>query len=284
VVTGFMGYVLPWGQMSFWAATVITNLFSAIPWVGDPIVTWLWGGYAVGNPTLNRFYSLHYLLPFVIVGVVVLHVWALHVVGQNNPTGVEPKTEKDVVAFTPYATVKDVFFTAVFCLFFAWFVFYIPNYLGHSDNYIPANPGQTPPHIVPEWYYLPFYAILRAIPNKLLGVIALGGSIVLLAFLPWLDTSRVRSAKYRPLYRQFLLIFFAVVIGLGYLGSQPPEGGYVIAARILTAYYFVFLLIILPLLGLFETAKPLPNSISESVLREGVPVGASAPPPSGAKA
>ena len=284
VVTGFMGYVLPWGQMSFWAATVITNLFSAIPLVGDPIVTWLWGGYAVGNPTLNRFYSLHYLLPFVIVGVVVLHIWALHMVGQNNPTGVEPKAEKDTVAFTPYATVKDVFFTGVFCLFFAWFVFYIPNYLGHPDNYIPANPGQTPPHIVPEWYYLPFYAILRAIPNKLLGVIALGGSIVLLAFLPWLDTSRVRSAKYRPLYRQFLLIFFAVVIGLGYLGSRPPEGGYVITARILTAYYFVFLLVILPLLGLFETTKPLPNSISESVLREVLPAGASAPPPSGAKA
>ena len=283
MATGFMGYVLVWGQMSFWAATVITNLFSAIPLVGDPIVTWLWGGYAVGNPTLNRFYSLHYLLSFVIVGVVVLHIWALHMVGQNNPTGVEPKAEKDTVAFTPYATVKDVFFTGVFCLFFAWFVFYIPNYLGHPDNYIPANPGQTPPHIVPEWYYLPFYAILRAIPNKLLGVIALGGSIVLLAFLPWLDTSRVRSAKYRPLYRQFLLVFFAVVIGLGYLGSRPPEGGYVITARILTAYYFVFLLVILPLLGLFETTKPLPNSISESVLPEGLPAGASAPPPSGAK-
>ena len=175
VVTGFMGYVLPWGQMSFWAATVITNLFSAIPGVGDPIVTWLWGGYAVGNPTLNRFYSLHYLLPFVIAGVVVLHIWALHMVGQNNPTGVEPKTEKDTVAFTPYATVKDAFFIGVFCLFLAWFVFYIPNYLGHSDNYIPANPGQTPTHIVPEWYYLPFYAILRAIPSKLLGVIALAG-------------------------------------------------------------------------------------------------------------
>ena len=167
VATGFMGYVLPWGQMSFWAATVITNLFSAIPGVGDPIVTWLWGGFAVGNPTLNRFYSLHYLLPFVIVGVVVLHIWALHMVGQNNPTGVEPKTEKDTVAFTPYATVKDAFFVALFCILFAWFIFYIPNYLGHSDNYIPANPGQTPTHIVPEWYYLPFYAILRAIPNKL---------------------------------------------------------------------------------------------------------------------
>ena len=170
MATGFMGYVLPWGQMSFWAATVITNLFSAIPVVGDPIVTWLWGGYAVGNPTLNRFYSLHYLLPFVIAGVVVLHIWALHVVGQNNPTGVEPKRDTDTVPFTPYATIKDSFLMVVFCILFAWFVFYIPNYLGHADNYIPANPAVTPPHIVPEWYYLPFYAILRSIPNKLLGV------------------------------------------------------------------------------------------------------------------
>ena len=239
------------------------------PGVGEPIVTWLWGGYAVGDPTLNRFYSLHYLLPFVIAGVVVLHVWALHMVGQNNPTGVEPKTEKDSVAFTPYATVKDGFFIGVFCLFYAWFVFYLPNYLGHSDNYIMANPGQTPTHIVPEWYYLPFYAILRAIPSKLLGVTALASSIIILAFLPWLDTSRVRSANYRPLYRQFLLIFFAAVIGLGYLGSQEPSGGYVIAARILTVYYFGFFLVILPLLGLFETTKPLPNSISESVLSRG---------------
>ena len=159
------------------------------------------------------------------------------------------------------------FFIGVFCIVFAWFVFYIPNYLGHSDNYILANPGQTPTHIVPEWYYLPFYAILRAIPSKLLGVTALAGSIIMLAFLPWLDTSRVRSANYRPLYRQFLFIFFAAVIGLGYLGSQEPSGGYVIAARILTVYYFGFFLIILPLLGLFETTKPLPNSISESVLR-----------------
>jgi ubiquinol-cytochrome c reductase cytochrome b/c1 subunit len=284
VVTGFMGYVLPWGQMSFWAATVITNLFSAIPAVGDPIVTWLWGGYAVGNPTLNRFYSLHYLLPFVIAGVVVLHIWALHMVGQNNPTGVEPKTEKDTVAFTPYATVKDSFFLAVFCIVFACFIFYIPNYLMHSDNYIPANPGQTPTHIVPEWYYLPFYAILRAIPSKLIGVIALASSILILAFMPWLDTSVVRSAKYRPLYRQFLFIFFAVVIGLGYLGSQEPAGGYVIAARLFTVYYFAFFLIILPLLGLFERTRPLPNSISESVLRQGAPVGASGPPPAGGRA
>ena len=266
VVTGFMGYVLPWGQMSFWAATVITNLFSAIPWVGDSIVTWLWGGYAVGNPTLNRFYSLHYLLPFVIVGVVVLHIWALHVVGQNNPTGVEATVGEDTVAFTPYATIKDTFFLGVFCLFFAWFVFYIPNYLIHSDNYIPANPEQTPTHIVPEWYYLPFYAILRGIPSKLVGVIALAASIIVLAFMPWLDTSRVRSANYRPLYRQFLFIFFAAVVGLGYLGSQEPTGGYVIATRILIIYYFAFFFVILPLLGLFEKTKPVPNSISEQVL------------------
>src|SRR5262247_757489 len=267
IVTGFMGYVLPWGQMSFWAATVITNLFSAIPIVGESIVTWLWGGFAVGNPTLNRFYSLHYLLPFVIAGVVVLHIWALHVAGQNNPTGVEPQSEKDTVAFTPYATIKDSFGLAVFLILLAWFVYYIPNYLGHPDNYIPANPAVTPTHIVPEWYYLPFYAILRAIPSKLGGVIALAASIVILAFLPWLDTSRVRSGRYRPLYRFFFWIFVLVCIGLGYLGSQPPEGIYVITARVLTAYYFVHFLIILPLLGVFETTSPVPSSISADVLK-----------------
>jgi ubiquinol-cytochrome c reductase cytochrome b/c1 subunit len=267
IATGFMGYVLPWGQMSFWAATVITNLFSAIPGIGESVVSWLWGGYAVGNPTLNRFYSLHYLLPFAIAGVVVLHIWALHVVGQNNPAGVEPKSEKDTVAFTPYATIKDGFLMVVFCILYAWFVFYLPNYLLHPDNYIPANPAVTPTHIVPEWYYLPFYAILRAIPNKLIGVIALISSIVILAFVPWLDTSQVRSATYRPLYRQFFWILVVAFIGLGYLGSQPPEGGYVIAARILTAYYFIHFLIILPLIGVIETPKPLPQSISESVLR-----------------
>jgi ubiquinol-cytochrome c reductase cytochrome b/c1 subunit len=266
IATGFMGYVLPWGQMSFWAATVITNLFSAIPIVGDSIVSWLWGGYAVGNPTLQRFFSLHYLMPFVIVGVVILHVWALHVVGQNNPAGVEPKSEKDTVAFTPYATLKDGFMVVAFCLLYAWFTFYIPNFLGHPDNYIPANPAVTPTHIVPEWYYLPFYAILRAIPNKLLGVLALIASIVILAFLPWLDTSRVRSATYRPLYRQFFWIFVLVVIGLGWLGSKPAEGIYVIAARILTAYYFLHFLILMPLLGLIEQPRPLPASISDAVL------------------
>jgi len=276
IMTGFMGYVLPWGQMSFWAATVITNLFSAIPVVGESVVSWLWGGYSLGNPTLNRFYALHYLLPFVIVGVVVLHIWALHMVGQNNPTGVEPKTDRDSVPFTPYATIKDSFFMVVFCLLFAWFVFYIPNFLGHPDNYIPANPAVTPTHIVPEWYYLPFYAILRAIPNKLLGVAALGASIVILAFLPWLDTSKVRSANYRPLYRQFFWIFVVVCIGLGWLGSKPPEGAYVLIARIFTVYYFAYFLVILPILGLVEKTKPLPSSIAESVLQASAPSGAKA--------
>ena len=233
---------------------------------------------------MQRFFSLHYLLPFVIAGVVVLHIWALHVVGQNNPTGVEPKSEKDTVAFTPYATIKDGFFMACFCIVFAWFVFYMPNYLGHADNYIPANPAVTPTHIVPEWYYLPFYAILRAIPNKLLGVIALFGSIGILAFLPWLDTSRVRSANYRPLFRQFFWIFVAVSVGLGWLGSKPAEGGYVIAARILTFYYFAHFLIILPVLGWVEKTKPLPNSISEAILKEGLPLGASGPAPTATKA
>jgi ubiquinol-cytochrome c reductase cytochrome b/c1 subunit len=273
IMTGFMGYVLVWGQMSFWAATVITNLFSAIPVVGESIVSWLWGGYAVGNPTLNRFYSLHYLLPFVIAGVVVLHIWALHVVGQNNPAGIEPKSEKDTVAFTPYATIKDSFILALFCILFAWMVFYVPNYLGHPDNYIPANPAQTPPEIVPEWYYLPFYAILRAIPNKLLGVIALGASILILAFLPWLDTSPVRSGRYRPMFKFFFWAFVVVCVGLGYLGSNPPEGWYVFFARLFTLYYFAFFLIILPVLGLVESTRPLPGSIADSIL-----------PPAGAKA
>jgi ubiquinol-cytochrome c reductase cytochrome b/c1 subunit len=266
MATGFLGYTLPWGQMSFWGATVITNFFSAFPGIGEPLVTWLWGGYGVGSPTLNRFFSLHYLLPFVIAGVVVLHVWALHVAGQNNPAGIDPKSDKDTVPFTPYATVKDGFMIVCFCILFAWFAFYMPNYLGHADNYVPANPAVTPSHIVPEWYYLPFYAILRAIPNKLLGVLALFGSIGILAFLPWLDTSKVKSARYRPLYRQFFWLFFAVCIGLGYLGAMPAEGIYVVLSRILTVYYFAHFIIILPLLGIFEKTKPLPNSISESVL------------------
>ncbi|WP_316176845.1 MULTISPECIES: cytochrome c1 [unclassified Bradyrhizobium] len=266
MATGFMGYVLPWGQMSFWGATVITNLFSAVPYFGESIVTLLWGGYSVGNPTLNRFFALHYLLPFLIAGVVVLHVWALHVAGQNNPAGVEPKTEKDMVPFTPYATIKDFFGATCFLIFYSWFIFYMPNYLGEADNYIPANPAVTPAHIVPEWYYLPFYAILRSIPNKLAGVVAMFAAIIVLVFLPWLDSAKTRSNKYRPLGKQFFWIFVVVCIGLGYLGAQPPEGVYVVLGRILTVLYFAYFLIVLPLLARIERPRPLPNSIADDVL------------------
>jgi quinol-cytochrome oxidoreductase complex cytochrome b subunit len=261
-----MGYVLPWGQMSFWGATVITNLFSAFPVVGETIVTYLWGGYSVDNPTLNRFFSLHFLLPFMIAGVVILHIWALHVPGSNNPAGIEKKTDKDTLPFHPYFTVKDALALVVFVMMYMWFVMYIPNYLGHADNYIMADPAVTPAHIVPEWYFLPFYAILRAVPDKLGGVLLMFGSIAVLVFLPWLDTSKIKSAAYRPLYRQFFWVFVAVCIGLGWLGAKPADGGYVIAARILTAYYFAHFLIILPLLGLFETPRRLPGSIAEAVL------------------
>ncbi|GGE86946.1 cytochrome b/b6 [Stappia taiwanensis] len=281
MATAFMGYVLPWGQMSFWGATVITNLFSALPLVGEPIVNWLWGGFAVDNPTLNRFFSLHYLLPFMIFGVVLLHVWAFHTSGNSNPTGINPKTKQDTIPFHPYYTVKDLFAIVVFMIFFAYFVFYIPNFLGHADNYIEANPLVTPAHIVPEWYFLPFYAILRAVPDKLGGVILMFGSIAVLFVLPWLDTSKVRSGTYRPLFKQFFWIFAAVCVGLGYLGAMPAEGIYVTLARILTAYYFAHFLIILPLLGFLEKPKALPASISEAVLAGsggGQPAGAVSAP------
>ena len=266
MATGFMGYVLPWGQMSGWGATVITNLFSAIPVVGESIVTLLWGGYSVDNPTLNRFFALHYLLPFMIAGVVVLHIWALHVTGQNNPAGIDVKSEKDTVRFTPYATLKDGFGISVFLILYLYFVFYIPDYLGDPDNYIPFNPGQTPAHIVPEWYFLPFYAILRSIPNKLFGVILMFSAILMIALMPWLDTSKIRSAVYRPVYKWVFGLFILVTVGLGYIGSQPPEGSIVVAGQILTFLYFAFFLIALPLLGLFEETKPLPPSIADAVL------------------
>ena len=278
MATAFMGYVLPWGQMSFWGATVITNLFGAFPVVGETIVTWLWGGFSVDNPTLNRFFSLHYLLPFMIAGVVVLHVWALHVVGQNNPAGVEVKNfAKDTLPFTPYATTKDAFGLSVFLIVFFYFVFYHPNFLGHADNYIEANPLVTPPHIVPEWYFLPFYAILRSIPDKLTGVIAMFASIAILAFLPWLDTSRVKSGRYRSLFRMFFWIFAVVSVFLGYVGSQSTDapvvtlGGRVLLdmsgfGLLLTIWYFAHFLIILPLLGLIEKPLAAPASIADDVL------------------
>lgn len=273
MATAFMGYVLPWGQMSFWGATVITNLFSAIPIFGESIVTWLWGGFSVDNPTLARFFSLHYLLPFVIVGVVVLHVLALHQFGSNNPLGIDRKSPKDSIPFHPYYTTKDLFGIGVFLIVFAIFVFYFPNMLGHPDNYIEADPLVTPAHIVPEWYFLPFYAILRAItfdilfiPAKLGGVIAMFGAIAVLFLLPWLDRSPVRSAKFRPIYKWFFWVLLADCVLLGYLGAKPAEGIYVVLALLATIYYFFHFLILLPLLGSIERPKPLPASISEPVL------------------
>jgi ubiquinol-cytochrome c reductase cytochrome b subunit len=269
MATAFMGYTLPWGQMSYWGATVITNLFSAIPLVGDEIVTWLWGGFSVGNPTLKRFFALHYLLPFVIVAVVFLHLWALHRFGSNNPIGIDPKGPQDKIPFHPYYTVKDAFGLGVFLVVFALFVFFAPNYLGHPDNYIPADALQTPPHIVPEWYFLPFYAILRSIPDKLLGVVAMFGSILVLAALPWLDRSPVRSGRYRPIFRQFYVLLVIDVLVLGWVGAKPPEGIYLVLGRLATAYYFLHFLVVLPLLAMFERPRPRPNSISEPVLKGG---------------
>jgi ubiquinol-cytochrome c reductase cytochrome b subunit len=276
MATAFMGYVLPWGQMSFWGATVITNFFTALPIIGEPIKTLLLGGPSVDNATLNRFFSLHYLLPFAIFGVVVLHIWAFHTSGNNNPTGVDVKdVKKDTVPFHPYYTVKDGFAIAVFFLLFAAFVFFNPNGLGHPDNYIPANPLVTPPHIVPEWYFLPFYAILRAITfdigpitAKLGGVIAMFGSILVLFVLPWLDTSKVRSMRYRPVAQLWFVLFVIACLALGFFGGQPAEGWYVLGSQIATAYYFAFFLIILPLLGVFEKARQIPKSIADSVLKK----------------
>ncbi|WP_298727104.1 cytochrome b N-terminal domain-containing protein [uncultured Ferrovibrio sp.] len=273
MATAFMGYVLPWGQMSFWGATVITNLFSAIPVVGEPIVTWLWGGFSVDNPTLNRFFSLHYLLPFVIVGVVVLHILALHQHGSNNPLGIDTKGPQDKIPFHPYYTIKDAFGVGVFLIFFAYWLFYNPNYLGHPDNYIPANPMVTPEHIVPEWYFLPFYAILRSVPDKLGGVLLMFGAILILFLLPWLDTSKVRSAKFRPIYKQLFWVFVLACIGLTYAGGQPPEGLALIIGRVCTIYYFLHFLVLLPLVGWFEKPLKLPASISEAVLKGDVQPG-----------
>ncbi len=268
MATAFMGYVLPWGQMSFWGATVITNLFSAIPVVGDAIVTWLWGGFAVDNPTLNRFFALHYLLPFIIVAVVALHVVALHVHGSNNPLGIDPKGPQDTVPFHPYYTMKDGFGLSIFLIIYAAFVFFAPNSLGEPVNYVPANPLVTPNEIVPEWYLLPFYAILRSIPDKLGGVICMFGSILLLFVLPWLDTSRVRSCSFRPVYKWFVFVLVIDVLVLGYCGAHPPEGWFVVASRIGTAYYFFHFLVLLPILGKIERPLPLPPSIADAVLKQ----------------
>lgn len=286
IATAFLGYVLPWGQMSFWGAEVITNLIGAIPVIGEPVLIWLRGGPAIDNATLNRFFSLHYLLPFVIAGCVVLHLWALHHAGQNNPVGIlipKDRAKKDMLPFHPYYTVKDGFAIILFLILFAFFVFFMPNALGHADNYIPANPLVTPAHIVPEWYMLPFYAILRAVPDKFGGVVAMFAAIGVLFVLPWLDTSKVRSMRYRPTMRTFFLIFVAVGLGLGWCGGQLPDApvigsfktftlidgdlnSYLWLTRFLTLYYFAFFLVIMPLVGLRETPRRIPATISEPVL------------------
>ena len=248
MATAFMGYVLPWGQMSFWGATVITNLFSAIPLVGESIVTLLWGGFSVDNPTLNRFYALHYLLPFVIVGVVVLHIVALHRFGSNNPLGIDVRGNQDTISFHPYYTVKDAFGLGVFLILLSAVVFFLPNSMGHPDNYIPANPMVTPAHIVPEWYFLPFYAILRAVPDKLFGVLAMFAAIGVLFILPWLDRSPVRSATFRPIYKIMFWVFLVDCVALTWLGAKPAEGIYVVLSRLCTAYYFFHFIILLSLI------------------------------------
>jgi ubiquinol-cytochrome c reductase cytochrome b subunit len=284
MATAFMGYVLPWGQMSYWGATVITNLFSAIPVVGNWVVTLLWGGFSVSDPTLNRFFSLHYLLPFVITGVVFLHVVALHITGSNNPLGIDVKSEQDTLPFHPYYTAKDSVGMAFYFLVFATLVFYAPNFFGEPDNYIMANPLQTPNEIVPEWYFLPFYAILRSVPNKLLGVLCMFGSILVWFVLPWLDTSPVRSARFRPLYRASLLVTVVAFFVLMVCGAHKPEGLYVLLGRVATAVYFLHFLVCLPAFGYIEKTLPLPESISKPVLSKRDFPGGGGPLPSGAAA
>jgi len=274
MATGFLGYVLPWGQMSFWGAKVITGLFGAIPLIGEPLQHWLLGGYSPDNAALNRFFSLHFLLPFVIAAVVILHIWALHIPGSSNPTGIEVKSESDTLPFHPYYTAKDGFGLGVFLILYCIMLFFLPNFLGHADNYIPANPLSTPAHIVPEWYYWPFYAILRAftvdlffIPAKLMGVLAMFSAILLMFFLPWLDTSPVRSGHYRPLFRKFFWFgLIPTVLVLGYCGGAPAEEPFVMISQIASIYYFAHFLIILPIVSSIERPEPMPFSITEAVL------------------
>ncbi len=277
MATAFMGYALPWSQMSGWGVTVITNLFSAIPLVGDGLVTWLWGGFSVDNPTLNRFFALHFLLPFVILGVVFIHVWALHVTGSNNPTGVEPKSEKDTLPFFPYFVAKDLYALVVFLTVFFAMVFFAPLALTEHDHFKMFDSMQTPEHIVPEWYFLPFYAILRAFtfdisipftgiiifPAKLQGVIAMFGSILLLVALPWLDGAKVKSARYRPNHRFCLMLLLIAMFALGYAGSQKPEGWPVVMGQLATVYYFLHFLVLVPYNSRKEVPQGVPASISD---------------------
>jgi ubiquinol-cytochrome c reductase cytochrome b subunit len=250
IITAFIGYVLPWGQMSFWGATVITSLASAIPVVGDSIVTWLWGGFSVDNATLNRFFSLHYLLPFIIVGASVIHLAALHQYGSNNPLGTNSTVDK--VGLYPYFYVKDLVAWVAFALFFSLFIYFYPNVLGHPDNYIPANPMSTPAHIVPEWYFLWVYAILRSIPNKLAGVAAIALVFISLLALPFLNTSPIRSSNFRPFHKKFFWLILADVVLLSWIGQQPVEDPYILVGQCASVFFFIYFLIMVPFLGKFE--------------------------------
>ena len=287
MATAFMGYVLPWGQMSYWGAQVITGFFSAFPIVGEPIRIWLLGGYTPDQATITRFFSLHYLLPFVIAGVTILHIWALHIPGSSNPTGVDVKSEKDTLPFHPFYTAKDGWFAGLVLTLYCAMLFFAPNALGHPDNYIPANNLATPAHIVPEWYFWPFYAILKSftidfiLPAKLWGVLAMFGSILLLFLMPWLDTSPVRSGNYRPVFKRFFWILLVDIVILAWVGGGTPDTLHVALGQLATAYYFAHFLIILPLISKHEATLTLPSSISTSALhgeqQESSPLGQTAP-------
>lgn len=257
ILTAFLGYVLPWGQMSFWAATVITSLVSTIPLVGSDVVYWLWGGFSVSTATLNRFFSLHYLLPFILVILVFLHLALLHEAGSGNPTGIDNKfLEKNYVdaqRFHPFYTIKDLHGIILYFCIFLFFVFFAPNFFSHPDNYIPANPDQTPTHIVPEWYFLPFYAILRSVPNKLAGVaLLLLSLLVLLVFPFFLEGKIVRSLSFRPISRLVFWLFFLNCLILGWAGGKPIEYPYYSVGIFSTLFYFFYFLIILPFLHKIE--------------------------------
>jgi ubiquinol-cytochrome c reductase cytochrome b subunit len=285
--TAFMGYVLPWGQMSFHGTAVITGLFGAIPFVGESIQTWLLGASAVGQPALNRFFSLHYLMPFIIAGLVIVHIWAFHTTGNNNPTGVEVRrtskeeAERDTLPFWPYFVIKDLFALAIVLVIFMAVVGFMPNYLGHPDNYIGANALVTPAHIVPEWYFLPFYAILRAftaevwvvqladfvtfgiVDAKFFGVLAMFGSIAVMALAPWLDTSSVRSGRYRPMFKWWFGLLVVDFFVLMWVGARPASFPYDVISLIASTYWFAYFLVILPLLGIIEKPMTPPTTIED---------------------
>lgn len=250
IVTAFIGYVLPWGQMSLWGATVITNLVSAIPIIGDSLVKWLWGGFSVDNATLNRFFSLHYILPFIIAATSLIHLATLHQSGSGNPLGINSSIDK--IVMYPYFIIKDFLGLIIFVLFFTVFIYFYPNILGHPDNYIEANPMVTPAHIVPEWYFLPFYAILRSIPHKLGGVISMISAIIVLILLPWIHSTEVRSSRFRPIYRFFYWTLISCCLTLGWIGGMPVEEPFIFIGQIASIYYFFYFLILLPLLGKVE--------------------------------